>query len=176
MLGCPVWFTGATAADPPTGALSALGSHATGRSVTLLRVRVDGNGRGWALVLLPIWALHRMLRRLVGAPGASRDLTDVDRSAVQEFGNVLVSAFLSEVGDRLGRRLLSSPPELYLEDVRPPIRDVLAWAKALDAELGVVQARLTAPVPGIDGHVVFVLDVGALPIAHEATGMRGVSR
>jgi chemotaxis protein CheY-P-specific phosphatase CheC len=136
------------------------------RPVAVLQVRIDGDGRGWALILLPRSALYRVLQGLLGTSGEPYDLAEIDLSAVQEFGNVLVSSFLSELGDRFGRRLLPSPPALHLDDVRTPIRDVLAWARALDSEVGVVHARMEAPARRIEGEVFVVLDVGVLPMAY----------
>jgi chemotaxis protein CheC len=176
MLGCPLCLTVTAVGDPLASALPAVADDVEGRPVAVLRVRIDGGGRGWALILLPISALYPVLQRLLGTPGEPHDLTEIDRSAVLEFGNVLASSFLSELGDRLGRRVLPSPPELHLDDVRPPVRDVLAWARALDSEVGVVQARLEVSGRGIEGQVFVVLDVGALLMTPGATGAQGVCR
>lgn len=173
MLGCHVRLTGTTACGRASSALSAVGNDDR-RAEGLLRVRIDGDGHGWALILLPISSLSRVVQALLGTPGEFRALTAIERSAVQEFGNVLVSSFLADLGDRLGRRVLPSPPELYLDDLRPRVREVLAWAQTLDSEVGMVHARLEAAERGIEAHVFVVLDVGALLMKRGPTGAQGV--
>lgn len=167
MLGCHLRLTVTAVCGPLSSALSGVADDVERRPVAVLRVRIDGDGRGWALILLPRSALYRVLQGLLGTSGEPHDLTEIDLSAVQEFGNVLVSSFLSELGDRFGRRFLPSPPALYLDDSRTPIRAVLAWAQALDSEVGVMHARLEAPERRIEGEVFVVLDVGALPTTFE---------
>jgi chemotaxis protein CheY-P-specific phosphatase CheC len=166
MLGCRLCITVTGVCGPLSSALPAMADDVERRPVAVLQVRIDGDGRGWALILLPRSALYRVLQGLLGTSGEPYDLAEIDLSAVQEFGNVLVSSFLSELGDRFGRRFLPSPPALHLDDVRTPIRDVLAWARALDSEVGVVHARMEAPARRIEGEVFVVLDVGVLPMAY----------
>lgn len=174
MLGFHLRFVGTVVCAPLSSALPAVADAVERPPAAMVRVRIGGDGRGWALILLPQSALERVLQGLLGNPGEPHEFAEVGRSAVQEFGNVLVSTFLSDLGDRLGRRFLPSPPELHLDDVRPPVRDVLAWTRGLASEAGVVQARLEALERRIEGQVFFVLDVGGLPMAHGATGAQGV--
>ena len=177
MLGSRVRLTLTDVWGPPPAALPALAENVERRPAAALRVRIDGDGRGWVLIVLPMPAVYRVVQELLGTPVQPRDLTEIDRSAVQEFGNVMVSSFLSELGDRLGRRLFPSPPELHLDDVRPLLRDLAVWARALDSEVWVVQARLEVPARRIQGQVLVALDVGALaPMTRGATGERGVRR
>jgi chemotaxis protein CheC len=119
--------------------------------------------------------IYRLLQLLMGTPANPRDLTEIERSAVREVGNLLASSFLSELGDLVGRRLMPSPPELHFEQVPRVVREVLASLHALAAEVVVIQARLEDAGGDIQGRFFVVPEVGVLePIARGAAEGRGV--
>ncbi len=162
MLGCRVRLALTGVYGPPFFPIRPWPEGVERRSTVLLRVAVGGGGRGSVLVLLRRRALHGVLQALLGTTGEPHDLTEIDRSAVHEFGNVLASSFLSELGDRLGRRLLPSPPDLVVGDLAARVHEVLAWVHTLDSRAWVMQADLAAPERGIEGQVLIVLDDAAL--------------
>jgi chemotaxis protein CheC len=97
-----------------------------------------------------------MLLLLLGAGEEPRSLSDQERSAVQEVGNILVSSFLSGLGDLLGKRLLPSPPEIHLNDQPGLTRQVMADLAEQGSEVLVVRALFEDPEQRIEGHF-FVL-------------------
>lgn len=162
MLGCRLRLMLTEVHSPASRAVPPWTTDVERPSVALLRVSVGGDGHGRILILLPVHALHRILHALLGTTGEAGELTEIGRSAVQEFGNLLASSFLSEVGDRLGRRLLPSPPALSLGDTAPSVGDTGAWGRIPDPGAWVIEACLTTPEGGLEGQVWIVLDDGAL--------------
>ena len=175
MLGWPVGLALMDVCGLHTDAMSPWTEDVERRSAALLQVSVSGEGRGRILILLPIPALSCILRELLGRMDGPQVLTEIDRSAAQEFGNVLASSFLNELGDRLGRRFLPSPPALYLCDLAFRIGDVWAWARTLDTGTWVMRASLAASERSLEGQVLIVLDDCSLaPMTDGAAGARGV--
>jgi chemotaxis protein CheC len=126
-----------------------------------LRIEIRGQGSGWILVLLPLPTVYRFLQVLMGTPAEPRDLTATERSAIQEVGNIVASSFLSELGDRVGRRFLPSAPECYLTGVPEAVRDMLATVQHLGPDALVVRAALEDGEGRIQGRIFIMPDVGA---------------
>jgi chemotaxis protein CheC len=100
-------------------------------------------------------------------------LSAQERSAVQEVGNILVSAFLSGLGDLLGKRLLPSPPELHLDNLKAMVRQVTEELKAERPEALVVQALFEDPEREMEGHFFMLPEMAPLEARlHPAGGGR----
>ena len=176
LLGYPVRLAVQEVRRLPSSTLLALAGDAGAGPAAGLRIRIRGEGAGWILILLPLPTVYRLLQALTGAPAQPRELTETERSAVQEVGNIVASSFLSEWGDLLGRRFVPSVPDVHLDNIPRLVRDVLASVHALGSEALVVYALLEEPARRIEGRVFIVPEVGALgPVAHGAAGERGVS-
>lgn len=177
MLGHPVRLMLQEIRSLSASALSALADEADVGSTAALWVRIHGEGAGWILILLPLPTVYRLLQDLMGTPAESRDLSETERSAVQEVGNIVASSFLSELGDLLDRRFLPSVPAIHLDNIPRLVRDVVASARALGSEVLVVHAILEDRERGIQGRVFVVPDVSTFePTVRGASGERGVSR
>ena len=121
-----------------------------------LRFHITGEGAGQIVLLFPLPTIFRMLRVLLGVEEESRSLSGFERSAVQEVGNIVVSSFLSGLGDLVGKRLFHTPPEIHLDDSQGLVREVLANVKEQGAGVLVVQALFEDPERRIEGRF-FVL-------------------
>jgi chemotaxis protein CheC len=175
MLGHPVRFAVREVHGVPSSALPSLAEDAARDRLAGLRFRILGQGSGWIFLLFPLPTIYRLLQLLMGTPADPRDLTEMERSAVREVGNLLASSFLSELGDLVGRRLMPSMPEIHFEQIPRVVRELLASLHALGAEVLVIQARLEDPEGSIQGRFFVVPEVGTLePIAPVAAGERGV--
>ena len=107
----------------------------------------------------------------MGTPANPRNLTEMERSAVWEAGNLLASSVLSELGDVVGWRLMPSPPEIPFEGIPRVARETLASLVPSAPRPAVIQARLEDPKEGIRGRFFVMPGVGILePIAPVAAG------
>jgi len=175
MLGHSVRFAVREVHGVTSSALPSLAEDAARERLAGMRFRILGQGSGWILLLFPLPAIYRLLQLLMGTPANPRTLTEMERSAVREVGNLLASSFLSELGDLVCRRLMPSPPELHFEQVPRVVREVLASLHSLAAEVVVIQARLEDAEGDIHGRFFVVPEVGVLePIARGAAEGRGV--
>jgi len=176
MLAHPVRFAGQEIRSLRSSALPALADAVSGGSLAVLRIEIHGEGSGWILILLPLPTVYHLLQSLMGIPAEPRDLTETERSAIQEVGNVVASSFLSELGDRLGRRFLPSAPEIHLDNVPRVVRGVLASVRDLGSDVLVVQAVLEDRERRLQGRIFVVPAVSALePVSRDAAGGQGVS-
>jgi chemotaxis protein CheC len=152
--------------------LPALAEDSPGEPSVALLVQIIGQGSGRILLLLPVSTVSRVLGVLVGRRVEPRAFTDLERSALQEMGNILASSFLSELGDLTERRLLHSVPLLVLERVPQAIGGLVSAVRALDPSALVVQGRLEDPAGQLRGQV-FVVPEIAPPGQSEAPAASG---
>jgi chemotaxis protein CheC len=138
-----------------------------------LRFQIVGEAEGQIILLFPLRTIFRMLRMLLGTQGGPRSLSPQEQSAVQEVGNILVSAFLSGLGDLLGKRLLPSPPEIHLDDLTGLMRRVTEDVKGQEAEVLVVQGLFEDPEQRIEGQFFMLPEMASLEaLLHQADGER----
>jgi len=91
------------------------------------------------LVHQPDVALSIIDMLLGNAPGTTRDLNEMEQSALGEMGNIIGSSFLNAIADALDLSLRPSPPEVIL-DMAGAILDV-AFAEILQHSDDVIVAE-----------------------------------
>jgi chemotaxis protein CheC len=121
-----------------------------------LRFQIAGETGGQIIILFPLRTIFRMLRVLLGTQEEPRSLSEQERSAVQEVGNIVVSSFLSGLGDLLGKRLMPTPPEIHMNDHAGLMRQVMADLEGQGSVVLVVRALFEDPEQRIEGQF-FVL-------------------
>ena len=153
--------------------LSTLVEDAEGGPMAGLQLQITGQGNGRILILFPLPMVFRFLQILLGGAAEPRPLREMERSAIQEVGNIMASSFLSELGDLLGRRLLHSSPEMYIENIPQLVRDVATSLRALGSELLVIQGAIEDGDHQPQGRFFFVPEAAVLePIACGTAGNR----
>jgi chemotaxis protein CheC len=173
LLGHPVRLAVSGIKTVSMGALPRLLAAADTGVLAGLRFQIAGETGGQIIILFPLRTVFRMLRMLLGTHEGPRSLSDQERSAVQEVGNILVSAFLSGLGDLLGKRLLPSPPEIHLDDFPGLMRQVTGDLKGQEAEVLVVQALFEDPEQRIEGQFFVLPEMASLEaMLHPADGER----
>lgn len=156
LLGHPVQLDVSSVQTLPPRRLLDLMAGANTEGMAGLRCQISGEMAGDMLLLFPQATVFRMLQALLGRPAEPRPLSGEETSALQEMANVLVSSFLSELGDRLGRRVLHSTPLLRLGSVAEVLEPVRQDVSRRGVEVLVVQAGFADPDRAIEGRI-FVL-------------------
>jgi chemotaxis protein CheC len=173
LLGHPVRLEVSGITPVPLGALPRLLAAADSGVLAGLRFQIVGEAEGQIVLLFPLRTIFRMLRMLLGTHEGPRSLSPQEQSAVQEVGNILVSAFLSGLGDLLGKRLLPSPPEIHLDDLTGLMRRVTEDVKGREADVLVVQALFEDPEQRIEGQFFMLPEMASLEaLLHPADGGR----
>jgi len=107
----------------------------------------DGASHGHILLAHQPEVAYALLDILLGpAPRSHRPLTDMERSAIGEMGNISGTFFLNAVADGLGVRLNPSPP-LILMDMAGAILDI-ALAQILEERDRVFVACMEYSIKG----------------------------
>ena len=177
LLGYPVRLDVSGIRALPIGALPSLAAAADTGLMAGLRFEITGEGGGHMVILFPLPTIFRMLRALLGTSEEPRPLSDQERSAVQEVGNILVSSFLSGMGDLLGKRLLPTPPQIAFDYIPRLMQQVVAELRSKGPEVLVVQALFQDPEREIEGRFVILSEIASLEMmVHSASGGEGGGR
>lgn len=78
----------------------------------IFQIQGDVQTGGYVILHIPRESAIRLTNLMVGSgdPGPDRELTEMDHSAIDEIGNIMISAFLDACAELLGLILLPSPP------------------------------------------------------------------
>lgn len=114
-------------------------------------IRIAKGMEGGILIFLPEESLLTLLFLLAERKIARSDaLTEEDRSALREVGNILASSYLSALSDRLGRLLLPSSPELFMDRATKGMENFLKQMLVQEMVL-VVESHFTTGREGVQG-------------------------
>ena len=161
------------------------------RPVCAISLRVFGGLRGNLLVLFAAEQVPLLLRLMLGgasgAPAGPREgdeawdnrLTDLQRSALQEVGNILAAAYLNALSDLLGVSLLPSIPGLAIDMVGAVTDFLLIEMAPLTDTALVLASEVHEPESGLKGEFFFLPDpssyqaLATSPVTAPAAGGSG---
>jgi chemotaxis protein CheC len=174
LLGHPIRLSVSAISTVPVSSLPDLTAEAVTGPMAGLLIRFSGEAAGEIVILFPLTTVFRMLGVLMKGHLRLLSLSETERSAVREVGNILASAFLSGLADLLGKRLLPSPPELHLDDVPGMIQQVMADLEGEGSEVLVVEALFEDPGQRIEGRFYVLPEAASLNTLLQAPpGERG---
>src|SRR3972149_295406 len=173
LLGHPVRLTVSAISTVPVGALLELTAEAVSGPMAGLLIRFSGEAAGQIIILFPLATVFRILGVLLKGQVRLLSLSETERSAVQEVGNILASAFLSGLADLLGKRLMPSPPELHVDDLQGLMQQVMADLEGEGSEVLVVEALFEDPGQRIEGRFYVLPEAASLTALLQAARGEG---
>jgi chemotaxis protein CheC len=149
---------GDAVAWPDRAALAAEALEGLGQDALAVGIRMEGLLAGDLLLALPELAARRLAAAL-GQPVQGAGWGELAESALMESGNIVGSAFVSDVARRVRAQLLPSVPRLARGRPRECV-DALAGT----GQGPVVVTPFSAEDrPGLEGLVLVMLEAGSLP-------------
>lgn len=154
------------------------------RHVCALSLRVFGGLRGNLLLLFGAEQVPVLLRLMLGgasgAParpdeGDEVALTDLQRSTLQEVGNILAAAYLNALSDLLGVSLLPSIPGLAIDMVGAVTDFLLIEMAPLTDTALVLASAVHEPESGLKGEIFFLPDPSNYQALAESPGAAPVA-
>lgn len=131
-----------------------------------LRLRIHGEANGDILIALEPATAHQLLDAILpGLParGSLETISEMERSALQEVGNILGAAYLSAMGTSTGPVLLLSVPELAIDMAGALLDDLLAQtARGAESAL-IILIEMSAPGRQTAVQILHLPDPASLP-------------
>jgi len=130
------------------------------RIVSGVYLQVLGDARGGILLIFPDESSKALLKLLL--KGEEDPLSEMGMSTLKEVGNILASSFLSGLADLLGKRLVPTPPELYVEDFPGLMQQVMADFEGKGSEILMVEALFEDPGQRFEGRFYVLPEAASL--------------
>lgn len=137
-----------------------------------LFLRVYGKAPGNILFLLPQKSAYNLVDTLMGRPhGETKQLDQMDQSALMEIGNILSGAYLNAFFTFTGLTMLPSIPALAMDMAGAILNIVLVQLGQMGDTALVIETEFLSEDDGINGHFFLVPDPGSLSTIIDAVGV-----
>ena len=105
---------------------------------------LTGDLQGQAILLLPLDSALNLAGKILGTSPGKKDLGELERGALAEVGNLMVSYFLNAMAELLGRPapLYPSPPAVMVDMLGAMLNMVVTPVAAMSDHLLVVTCNL----------------------------------
>ncbi|MCS7002249.1 MAG: chemotaxis protein CheC [Dehalococcoidia bacterium] len=127
-------------------------------------LQIGGDLTGHMLMILSRAQALILAGDLLGEPeGAVTELGDSEASALAELGNVTTAGFLNTLAERVGARLMPSPPAFAVDMAGALVDGVLAAASGGASHALTIHARFAVDERAVDAVLLVMPDHRSLP-------------
>ncbi|MEJ2524365.1 MAG: Hpt domain-containing protein [Desulfuromonadales bacterium] len=139
-----------------------LGGDTADRAVGVA-LEIQGDAQGQLLLLLPQESTDQLLSLLSDNPGEALEMTEETASALKEVGNIVASAYLSALGNRLKKDLRPAIPRLA-NDTIDMLLDILLPSGDLGLQIETLFFAGGSDHPPVRGHVFLFPDAATVDV------------
>lgn len=118
-------------------------------------VVISGEVKGHMAFLLPLDSASVLLRLLLGTD--NQEMDEMALSALQELGNIMITAYLNALSKMTGLLLTPSVPGVAVDMAGAVWQSVLAGAEVINA-VTVIRTEFFADGEAIEGNIIFLPD------------------
>ena len=135
---------------------------------------ITGEVKGASLLIFPEKIAYTLCDVLVKRPaGTTRKLTELDKSALKEVGNIICGSFLTVFSNTLKIKIVEHVPSLSF-DMFGAVVDVIIAEFAQKAEQAlVIEVKFVFEHANIKGYVVLIFGLEEMKAIMEALGAGG---
>jgi len=139
--------------------LSRVHEHISDDTAALVLFQINGEvgDGGYLLLHVPVESAKRLVNVMLGEGDVSREMNEMDRSALLEIGNIMISSFLDSTATLLNTVMLPSPPDLVI-DMPHAAFEVIVSTKMDPAtnEIVLFQTQLTSQEHALEGNIILL--------------------
>ncbi|GEM_PF-95739 len=108
--------------------LAKLSEYISDERAALIAFQIQGevSGDGFIILYVQNDSIIPLTNIMIGTTGTDREIGEMDESALNEVGNIMISSFLDAIAALLGIILLPSPPHLTIDMPLAAIQSVIA--------------------------------------------------
>jgi chemotaxis protein CheC len=138
--------------------LSQLGKYMGEESAAMVAFELQGDipHGGYILFYITRESAVRLTNTMLGLTEINRPLTEMDKSALLEVGNIMVSAFLDATAELLGFVMLPSPPALTIDMAHAAIQSLIAQMQEETNEVILFSTELVCEEYKVDSDIIMM--------------------
>ena len=111
---------------------------------------------GYILFYITRESAVRMTNTMLGITETNRPLSEMDKSALLEVGNIMVSAFLDATAELLGFVMLPSPPALTIDMAHAAMQSLIAQMQEETNEVLLFSTELVCEEYKVDSDIIMM--------------------
>jgi chemotaxis protein CheC len=144
--------------------LSQLGEYMGEESAAMVAFELQGEipHGGYILFYITRESAVRLTNTMLGLTEINRPLNEMDKSALIEVGNIMVSAFLDATAELLGLVMLPSPPSLTIDMAHAAMQSLIAQLQEETNEVLLFSTELVCEEHRIDSDIIMMPEISTL--------------
>jgi chemotaxis protein CheC len=144
--------------------LSQLGEYMGEESAAMVAFELQGEipHGGYILFYITQESAVRLTNTMLGLTEINRPLNEMDKSALIEVGNIMVSAFLDATAELLGLVMLPSPPSLTIDMAHAAMQSLIAQLQEETNEVLLFSTELVCEEHRIDSDIIMMPEISTL--------------
>ena len=144
--------------------LAELGNYIGDESAAMVVFELQGEIQhgGYIIFYITKESAIRLTNTMLGMTDPDRELNEMDRSALVEVGNIMVSAFLDATAELLGFIMLPSPPALSIDMAHAAMETLIAQLSEEVDEVLLFSTELICEEHKIDSDIIMMPEISTL--------------
>jgi len=138
--------------------LAQLGEYMGEESAAMVAFELQGDipHGGYILFYITRESAVRMTNTMLGLTEINRPLSEMDKSALLEVGNIMVSSFLDATAELLGFVMLPSPPSLTIDMAHAAMQSLIAQMQEETNEVILFSTELVCEEYKVDSDIIMM--------------------
>jgi chemotaxis protein CheC len=129
--------------------------------ITSVHQVFSGRISGTAMLLMDVNSSTALADLLAGGSGTPHEVSDADREAMQETGNILLNAFTGSFGNLLQVHISFTVPHVYYDSLNNMLNTLMIDQQELEYAL-VVRVNFQLSNGQVSGYVVIIMGVQSM--------------
>ena len=142
------------------------------RLVTSVHQVFTGRLSGDAMLLMDVDSATALIDLIDGGAGVPHELTQADREALRETGNILLNAFTGSFGNLLQVHISFTVPNLHFDLLRNMMRTLVIDQSGVEFAL-LVHVNFRLMRGGVNGYVIIVMSIKSMEALLDAMRLAG---
>jgi chemotaxis protein CheC len=143
-----------------------------GKEITNVHQVFRGKLSGDAMLLMDSNSASILLDLMAGGTGEVHPMTDVDREALIEIGNILLNAFIGSFGNLLRVHITFTVPNLKVDSLTKMLSNLTDDTQEIEFAL-VVKINFRLSQGNVNGYMVIIMGLQSLEVLVEAMRTEG---
>lgn len=142
--------------------------------VAAVLTRFTGEVSGMTLFIMELEEAKNLVSNMLGRtfPPDFVQFDHMDKSALKEVGNILMSSYISSIGTLTGLEVRSNPPEICVDMAGAVLSLPISILGQIGDKALIIDSRFVDNDKPIDGFIMFMADDVSLDTIFEALGIR----
>ena len=127
-------------------------------AMTVFQIQGQIKGEGYLILHIPEDSIIRLTNIMIGTTEQDREIDDMDRSAINEIGNIMTSSFLDACATLLNIIMIPSPPSMVIDMPHAALQSIIATQEINESvdEVVLFRTELTCATHEIKANIILL--------------------